>query len=85
MEAVKTSHISGTRRPIFFTLSPYALKNNGLINKNHWEDLDIIDRGHCKDDVSQFCLYLGNHLTNFNEISTTMMASRPVKNLILTM
>ena len=43
--------------------------------KNYGDDLDIIDRGHCKGNISQFCLYLGYPWTNFNQISTTMMAS----------
>ena len=46
MEEVKTSNISGTMLPIFFILSPYLWENNGLVNKNYWDDLDIIDQGH---------------------------------------
>ena len=73
----KPSNISGTIQPIFFILSPYVWKNNWLLNKNYWDDLDIIDQGHSKCNVWQFCLYLGYPWTNFNQISTTMMASWP--------
>ena len=41
-----------------------SIEYNWLLNKNYWDDLDIIDRGHSKDDVSQFCLYLGYPWTN---------------------
>ena len=67
----ETSNISGTVPPIFFILSPCVLENNGLLNKNYWNELDIIDQG--KGNVSQFCLYLGYHWTNLNKIRTTMM------------
>ena len=57
----------------------HVWKNNGLLlNNNYWDDLDIIDQGYSKGNVSQFCLYLGYPWTNFNTNSITMMASRPV-------
>ena len=46
-----------------------------LFNKNLWDDLDIIDQGHSKCNVSKFRLNRGY----FNKISTKMMASRPIK------
>ena len=52
-------------------------KINGLLNKKYWDDFDIIDQGHSKADVSQFGLYLGYPWTNFNQITTTMMAMWP--------
>ena len=58
MKNVITSNISGTMTPIFFILSPYVWENNGLLNKNYWDDLDIIDQGHSKGKISQFFLYL---------------------------
>ena len=54
-------------------------ENNRLLNKNYWDDLDIIDQGHSKGSISQFCLYLGYPWTNFNTILTTKMASWPAK------
>ena len=68
IEKVKTSNISGTIQPIFLILSPWVWKNNGLLNNNHCDNLDIIDQGHSKGNVSQFCLYLGYAWTNFNKI-----------------
>ena len=48
------------------------------------DDLDIIDQGHSKGNVSQYCLYLGYHLTNFNKTPTTTMESRrAIKQLTL--
>ena len=44
---------------IFFNLSPCVWENNGLLNKNQWDDLDIIYQGNCKGNISQFCLYHG--------------------------
>ena len=35
----------------FFILSPYVWENNGLLNKNYWDDLDIIDQGHSKGNI----------------------------------
>ena len=35
-----------------------CMENNWLLNKNYLDDLDIIDQGHSKGDISQFCLYL---------------------------
>ena len=75
MEKVKTSNIFGTMLPIFFIRSSHVWENNGLLNKNYWDALDIIDQGHSAGNISQFCLYLGNPWTIFNNISTTMMAS----------
>ena len=76
MEQVKKSNISCTLPPSFFILSPCACENNWLLNKNVCDDLDVIDRGHSNGNVSQFCLYLGYLSTNFNKISTTIVASR---------
>ena len=61
-------------RTIFFTISISVLEKNGLLNKNNWEDLDVIDQGHIRCNVSQFCLYLGYPWSNFNKIRTTMIA-----------
>ena len=55
---VKTLNISGTMPQIFFILSPCVWENE-ILNKNYWDDLDIIDQGHSKGNVSHFCLYLG--------------------------
>ena len=74
MEKVKTSNISGTMPLIKFILSPYVWKN-WLLNKNYWDDLGIIDQGHSKSDVSQFCLYLSYPWKFFYKISTMMMES----------
>ena len=55
-------------------------KYNRLLNKKYWDDFDIIDQSHSKDSkgyVSQFCLHLCYPWTNFNQLSTTMMSSRP--------
>ena len=62
---------------IFFNLSPCVWENNGLLNKNYWDDLDTIDQCHSKGNRSQFCLYLGYPWTNLNIILNTMLASRP--------
>ena len=61
---VKTSNFSGTIQLIFFILSPCVCENNGLLNKNCWDDLDII--------------YLGYPWTNYNKISTTWPATKNV-------
>ena len=34
-----------------------VLENTGLLNKNLCDDLDIIDEGHSKGNISQLCLY----------------------------
>ena len=69
--------------PIFFILSRYVWENNGLLNKNYWDDLEVIDQGHGYGNISEFYLYLGYPWTNFNKISTTMMASRPATKNVL--
>ena len=51
---VEKSNISGTSPPMFFNLSPCVSLNNGLLNENYWDDLDIINQGHSKGNVSQF-------------------------------
>ena len=68
-------YISGTLPPIIFFLPPYVSENNWLLNKNDWDDLDIIDQGHSDDNISKLFLYLGYPWTNFNKTLTTMMAS----------
>ena len=41
---LKTSNISGTMQTIFFIFfSPCVLENNALLNKNYWDELDVID------------------------------------------
>ena len=50
-------------------------KNNGLLNITYWNDLDIIDQGQSKGNVSQFCIYLGYHWPFFKKILNTMMES----------
>ena len=55
----ETSNISGTTPPIIFILSPYVCDNDGLLNTNYYDDLDIIDEGHSKGNISKFCLFLG--------------------------
>ena len=57
--------------------SPCVWKNCELLKKNYRDYLNFIDQGHNKGNVPQFCLHLGYHWTNFNQISTTMMASWP--------
>ena len=56
---------------IFFNLLPCVWENNELLNKNCWDDIDIIDQGHSKGNVSQFCIYiaaiLGPILTDFQQ------------------
>ena len=86
MDCIETSesieylwHYSTT----FLILSPYVWERNGLLNQNYWDDFDIIDQGHSKDNFSQFFLYLGNLWTNFNKISTTMMESWPATKKVL--
>ena len=83
MENVKTSKISSTMQPTFFILSPYVWENNGLLNKNYWDDFDIIDQSHSKGNISQFCLYFGYSWTDFNTVSTTMMASRTARKIVI--
>ena len=39
-------------QPLFFILSPCLRENNGLLNKNYWDNLDIIDQDHSKGNVS---------------------------------
>ena len=43
----------------YLNLTPCVLKNNGLLNKTYWDNLDIIDHSRTIGNVSQFCLYLG--------------------------
>ena len=43
--------------PIFFIISQYVWGNNGIVNKNYWDDLDITDQDHGKGNLSQFFLY----------------------------
>ena len=74
---VKISKISGSMPPIFFILLPCFWEHNRLLNKNYWNDFDIIDQGHGNGKFSKFCLHLRYPWTNFNTISTTMKASRP--------
>ena len=62
-------------QPIFFTLSPCAKENNGILNKNYCDDLDIIDQGHIKVTLRNFAYISAILGPNFNKISTTMMAS----------
>ena len=52
-------------------------ENNGLLNKNYWDDLAIIDQGHSKGSILQFCLYIGYPWTNFNKMLTKIMALWP--------
>ena len=37
---VKTSNISGAMQPIFSILFPCVWENNGILNKNYWDDLE---------------------------------------------
>ena len=53
---VKTSNISGKMQPILFIRSPRVWKNNVILKNDYWDDLNIIDQGHNKGNVSQFCL-----------------------------
>ena len=46
MKKVATSNISAIMQPICFILSPDVWEDNGLLNKNYWDDLDFIDQGH---------------------------------------
>ena len=62
---LKTSDISGTMPTIFFILATRVGEYNGLLNKNYWDDLGIIDQAHGKENVSSICLYLGPILTKF--------------------
>ena len=39
----------------FFILYQCVCESNGLLNKNYWNDLDIIYQVRCKGYVSQFC------------------------------
>ena len=82
---VKTSNVSGTVLLICFIRSANVWDNILLLNKNYWHDLDIVDEGNNMGNISQFCLYLGYPWTNFNKISTTMMALWPAtkKNIII--
>ena len=73
-QKVKISNISGNMQQIFFIFLPCVWKDNGLLNKIYWYDLDIIDQGHIKGNILQFCLYIGYPWINFNQTSTTMMA-----------
>ena len=41
----ETSNIFGAIQPIFFNSFTICFENNGLLNKNYWNDLDIIIRG----------------------------------------
>ena len=42
-----------------FIHSPYVWENYGILNRNYWNDLDIIHQGYSKGNISQFCLYIG--------------------------
>ena len=77
MEKVKTSNISGIMPPIFLILSPYVWKNNGLLNNNYWDGLNIINQGHSKGNISQLCIYFDYPRTNFNKILTTIIPLWP--------
>ena len=46
-----------------------CLGNNGPLNKYYWDDLDIIDQGHSKDDESQFCFYLDDPWANWTMLT----------------
>ena len=49
-------------------VAPCVWENNGLLKKNYWDDLDSIDEGHGKGNVSQFAYIsaiLGPILTKF--------------------
>ena len=59
--------------------SPCAWDNNWLSKKNYWKDLDSINQGRSKPNGPQFLLYLGCPWINFNNISTTVIASQPAK------
>ena len=61
---------------IFFNLSHWVWENNGLSNKNYWDDLDGINQGQIKDNVPQFRLYHGYTWTNFIQISTIYLWHR---------
>ena len=71
-----TNNISGPIQPHFFILSPCVWENNWLLNKNYWDDLDIRDQRLSKGNATQFGLYLEYSRTNFNKISTSVMANR---------
>ena len=62
-------------QPFFFILSPCVWKNNDLLNKNYWYDIDIIDQSHNKRNVSQFCLYLSYPWTNLNHKDGIMVGN----------
>ena len=52
----ETLNISGNMQPtlfIFFTMFFFVF--NWLLSKNYWDYLVIIDQGHCKDNLLQFC------------------------------
>ena len=49
---VKALNISATIQLIFFLLSPCIWENNGLLNKNYWDGLDIIGQDHIRSKVS---------------------------------
>ena len=38
---------------------PFVWENNEELNKNYLVDLDIIDQGHDKGNISKFFLYIG--------------------------
>ena len=44
-----------------------CLGNNGLLNKNYWDDFDNIDQGHSKGNVLQRCLFLCYSWTNLTK------------------
>ena len=48
VKKVKTSNIYDTIPLICFNLSQCVWENNGLLNKNYWNDLDSINQGHSK-------------------------------------
>ena len=55
---------------IFFNLSLCVWKNNnGLLDQSYWDDFDITDQCHNKDNVSQFCSYLGYLLSCLNNFT----------------
>ena len=57
---------------VFHHFSPCVWKSIRLLKMTE-DDLDVIDRGHSKGNVSQFYLYLSNTCTNFSQIWTKMV------------
>ena len=67
---VKTQNTCDNMTPIVFSLSPYVLENNRLLNKSYWDDLDIVVKVIVRETFRNFAYIsaiLASILTNFRQ------------------